>query len=126
MPPPAINMVGQPVGEWTVLRRARLDEIEARANRSQAFWLCRCSCGREKAIRGQALRNGESTRCRACDGKSRRLRNQCSCGEKNRAKYARHVVSWCRACDRRRLRNGVCECGRARYRTFPCDCGRES
>lgn len=54
-----IDMTGIQYGQWTVLARAL-------SNREGAFWLCRCSCGTETAVRGVMLRTGRSSKCRAC------------------------------------------------------------
>lgn len=51
------NLVGQKIGHWTVLRKVEND------SRGNSQWLCRCECGKEKVVRGQRLRNGESTSC---------------------------------------------------------------
>lgn len=33
----------------------------------QAYWLCKCDCGREKILRGDGLRSGHSKTCGACN-----------------------------------------------------------
>ncbi len=51
-----MNLAGRVFGEWTVLERS--------ANQSgKHAWLCRCSCGDEKVIRGAALFDGISRCC---------------------------------------------------------------
>ena len=52
-----IDLVGQRFGEWLVIamcpgRRRRL-----------IYWRCRCSCGEERDVRGDGLRDGTSTNC---------------------------------------------------------------
>jgi hypothetical protein len=59
-----VDLTGMRVGEWTVLEAAGLQRFK-RA-RPQRLWRCRCTCGAEVEVRGQALRNATSTRCRAC------------------------------------------------------------
>jgi hypothetical protein len=53
---PDFNMVGQRFGRLTVLSHAGV-----LSNREHA-WLCRCDCGREKVVRGGALR-GKTQSC---------------------------------------------------------------
>lgn len=45
------DLTGQAFGEWTVLKSVR------------GGWLCRCSCGIEREVRGISLRQGLSTNC---------------------------------------------------------------
>jgi hypothetical protein len=57
---PAIPIaVGERFGEWEVLARAE------RADGNHSRWLCRCSCGKQRIIRGSSLRYG-SGRCITC------------------------------------------------------------
>jgi hypothetical protein len=51
-----IDLTGQKRGRWTVLRRAEWQH-------TSAAWLCRCECGTEKVVSGQALRIGTSKSC---------------------------------------------------------------
>ena len=55
----AIDMTGRQVGRWTVLSRVP----SRKGDPPGAHWLCRCSCGVERAITGGALRSGESRSC---------------------------------------------------------------
>ena len=51
-----IDILGQRFGRWTVLSRA--------ANiGTRAVWHCRCDCGAEADVRGDALRRGKSLSC---------------------------------------------------------------
>lgn len=59
---------GDKFGEWTVISFARRDS-------KSTYWNCRCSCGTEKEVRQTILKNGTSTRCRACADKARRTIN---------------------------------------------------
>lgn len=59
-----INEVGNEYGYLTVLAYSHTEK-------SHAFWLCRCICGREKAINGQHLRRGQQTSCGCAGGKRR-------------------------------------------------------
>lgn len=54
--PKLIDLTGQRFGRWTVLERA--------PNRNRTvYWLCQCDCGTIKEVKGQCLREGESTSC---------------------------------------------------------------
>jgi len=66
------------------------------SNTGGAFWLCRCSCGKQKAIRGSNLRNGTSTSC-GCKGKKTKFikrfresydKNDSGCWIWNRGKFS--------------------------------------
>ncbi len=55
-------MSGKTIGLWTVL-----EKIDAPAHvvygKKQAWWLCRCVCGKEKAVNGVQLRIGCTRSC---------------------------------------------------------------
>jgi hypothetical protein len=51
-----IDMIGRQFGRWTVLATSA-------PRRREAYWLCRCSCGAERAIQGSSLRSGGSKSC---------------------------------------------------------------
>lgn len=51
-----INLVGAKFGRWTVLSRSENAG-------SKIMWLCRCSCGAQKAVRAGSLTRGRSTSC---------------------------------------------------------------
>ena len=51
-----IDLKDQVFGEWTVLRYDNTPK-------KYGYWICRCSCGTEKSIRGIILRKGQSTSC---------------------------------------------------------------
>lgn len=55
-----IDLTGETFGEWAVISYA------GRTANNAALWLCRCSCGNEKAVVGQTLREGKSVQCRSC------------------------------------------------------------
>lgn len=57
----AIDLTGMRFGKWTVLKRD-YDGSKPGCTR----WFCRCDCGAESSVIGQALRNGTSTKCQAC------------------------------------------------------------
>lgn len=50
---------GARFGEWVVIARSH-SAPEA------VYWLCKCSCGREKPVAAQLLRGGRSKRCASC------------------------------------------------------------
>ena len=55
-----IDIKGQHFGEWTVLEKAeKSKEYSSRA----IYWLCECSCGKEKIVSGSDLRRGKSKSC---------------------------------------------------------------
>ncbi len=60
-----IHLQGQRFGRLVVIEFSNLDP-----NRG-AFWLCRCDCGKTKAIRGTSLRQGVSKSCGCRGGKWR-------------------------------------------------------
>lgn len=55
-----IDLTNLRFGEWLVLRQATAEE---KKNRSGAYWLCKCSCGTERIVNGQSLRNKTSLSC---------------------------------------------------------------
>lgn len=52
-----IDLTGKPFGRLTVLRQAGKD------NQDIILWVCLCSCGNYKIVRGQHLRNGSIQSC---------------------------------------------------------------
>ena len=58
--PKKIDLTNQIFGEWLVLREATKDEKQ---NKPGSYWLCRCSCGTEKIVNGQLLREHQSNSC---------------------------------------------------------------
>lgn len=52
-----LELAGQTFGQLTVLRR----DTERKA--SITFWVCKCSCGVEKSVRGTALQQGKTKSC---------------------------------------------------------------
>ena len=71
-----IDLTGQRFGRWKVLKK----DTSPRKS-TNAFWLCRCECGKEKVILSTALRNGESQSC------------GCLRSELNRKKLTKHGKS---------------------------------
>ena len=57
---------GKNYGRWTVLCR------DTTHKGSAAWWLCRCTCGNEKSVRGVLLRDGSSQSC-GCLGHEHRM-----------------------------------------------------
>ena len=54
--PNFIDLTGKTFTRWTVLKRAGHQG-------AKITWLCRCSCGTEKIVPGDGLRNGTSKSC---------------------------------------------------------------
>lgn len=52
-----IDLAGQRIGEWLILHR------QPENYRGSAVWMCRCSCGVEKAVVSTRMRTGQSTSC---------------------------------------------------------------
>jgi len=52
-----VDLAGQSFGRWTVLYRASLRGAHV------TRWLCRCTCGTERAVLGTELRAGRTTQC---------------------------------------------------------------
>lgn len=62
-----IDISGQTFGHWHVFEFSFLDK------KKRAYWNCTCDiCGRTKAVRGDNLRRGTSTRCVYCSNKWQR------------------------------------------------------
>jgi hypothetical protein len=60
-----VDLHGRQMGDWTVVGRApRPVTVDPR--KTNAYWQCRCVCGREKAVDGWNLRYGRSVRCSSC------------------------------------------------------------
>jgi len=55
------EMTGKRFGRWQVLGRDK--EAQKGKKTRVAFWRCVCDCGTERAVAGQALRNGTSQSC---------------------------------------------------------------
>lgn len=58
---PHTKPVPAQVGDWTVLK-----QLDNRGKGKNTYWLCRCSCGKEQAVSGTKLRNGETSKCQSC------------------------------------------------------------
>jgi len=52
-----VNLLGKKYGRWTVIGREKNDKWR------RTIWLCRCTCGTEKAVPGTELKRGTSTSC---------------------------------------------------------------
>jgi hypothetical protein len=55
-------MIGEQFGSWTVLEWSHTTPAPA----YKKYYRCVCSCGEEAIVQRQSLKNGTSTRCRAC------------------------------------------------------------
>lgn len=54
------DLTGKRFGSWHVIDRAHDKEHR------RPYWNCRCDCGTVKAVDGNELRRGHSTKCRSC------------------------------------------------------------
>jgi hypothetical protein len=52
-----VDISGRTFGRWTVLSRVNSGKMR------DAYWLCRCQCGKENAVQGKSLRRGDSRSC---------------------------------------------------------------
>lgn len=57
----AIDLTGKRFGKWMVIKR----DYEG-TKPGCTKWICRCDCGKECSVNGQALRSGSSTQCIDC------------------------------------------------------------
>lgn len=62
----ATDLSGKRFGKWTVIER---DYAGTKPGRT--MWFCRCDCGTETSVIGQALINGTSTQCSNCRDRHR-------------------------------------------------------
>jgi hypothetical protein len=69
------DLAGQVFGEWTVISRV----FEGSNKRGRTKFLCRCSCGVERVVMAQNLKNGSSTNCRH---KPKNIKTHRKCGTK--------------------------------------------
>lgn len=63
--PRILDMTGKIFGSWTVVSK------DGNTKGGAALWHCICDCGNSSSITGSDLRNGKSTRCRACSARDR-------------------------------------------------------
>ena len=101
-----------------------------------AYWLCRCECGQEKAIRGASIKNGSIVSC-GCYGRYRGIRHGLSrstekqiwehmiarCENPNEPGYELYGGRGIRVCDRWRnsLADFVADMGRRPSRSHSID-----
>jgi hypothetical protein len=64
---------GQKIGDWTIIGLYNGNEVYGNSKQLKenskfvgTNWLCRCECGREKAIAAHYLKRKKSTRCQEC------------------------------------------------------------
>lgn len=68
--PNRLELIGQTFGEWKVLAYAEPPPGTTNTTKCR-FFLCECSCGLRKEVRGAHLTAGETTRCRECHDRRR-------------------------------------------------------
>lgn len=61
MPNKLIDLTGMTFGNLTVLRRS-----ETNSKNGKPMWVCLCSCGNIKSIKGSSLRCGDTRSCGLC------------------------------------------------------------
>ena len=104
------DLLGKEYGKWKVIGR-----IEKTIS-GQAFWMCKCECGTERAVRAGLLTRGASTNCGCVNGKPRvqgPMRGQSKepengayrqmhqrCENPNAAKYHHYGARGIRVCER--------------------------
>jgi hypothetical protein len=54
---PRVDLTGHKFGRWTVLR------VAPRTRSRKRYWIVRCRCGAQRAVRGNRLTTGESRSC---------------------------------------------------------------
>ena len=59
----AMDLSGQRFGHLTVIQRSSRKNAKC-----QAFWVCKCDCGRFLTVRGDNLYSGKSRQCSMCCG----------------------------------------------------------
>lgn len=55
-----VNLQGKRFGRLIVLHRI---DPPNHVKKNSVYWLCRCDCGKKKAIKGDNLKNGSTTSC---------------------------------------------------------------
>ena len=102
--PAFIDLTGKKFYHWTVLSRG-----PDKGRPLRTTWLCRCDCGKEKVIRSEVLRAGDTHGCRTCVGADQRQRAE--------DEQAGKVYGFWTVVKRARTRNGIakwvcrCVCG---------------
>ena len=59
---PCFDLEGEIFGNWKVLQQVPCPEHFV-SHKTQAHWLCVCSCGHKSIVRGETLRSGRSKSC---------------------------------------------------------------
>lgn len=58
---PAFDLTGEEFGRWKVLEQ--VDPPDHIKQRTKAYWLCECQCGRQIIVKANNLRTGRSKSC---------------------------------------------------------------
>lgn len=107
-----IDLTGQKFGELTVIKRA---EKPSDSKSTSVFWLCRCSCGNEKIISSNVLRQGKA---RSCGCKTSQLLSNSQAIDIIGQRFGHLIVL------ERAPRPEHCKSAGAYYKC-KCDCGNE-
>src|SRR5688572_29658929 len=102
-----VEMAGQRFGNWLVLERTeRPTQIQSK----QAWWNCRCVCGRVKALRGGDIRTLDTKSC-GCQSNSDHLaaitKHGGAARTRNNGRITDEYRAWCGA--KSRCYNPTCK-----------------
>lgn len=92
--PKFIDLTGQKFGRLTVIANTELN------NQNRAMWLCRCSCGKEKVIRSDALVSGWTKSCSCLQKESARKGNHKTHGHTTGRQQTSVYMRWVRMVQR--------------------------
>ncbi len=61
-----LELTGRTFGSWTVLEKAPDDPARWERGDLNSYWVCQCTCGTVKEVRGTSLMTGGSSQCKPC------------------------------------------------------------
>lgn len=69
------DLTNKVFGELTVIKLQEIRKYKSKRNQqTKAYWLCRCSCGNKKVVRGEHLSSGKIVSC-GCYNRKRAVNN---------------------------------------------------
>lgn len=83
----ALDLTGMIFGKWTVLGRDKDSDKPG-----VTMWKCKCECGNECSVIGQALKNGTSKQCGIC--RNKQLLKRADARRRVNGKPTAAYVSW--------------------------------